>query len=262
MDWDIFSKTIAKSGIDDKTPWKIVSKLFKEAGCIKDPSSSTIAAWIQKRRRCSSRRYFPNERIDTKRVFNFFRKRDEEKLAALRESFIEVKGIGSPIDVDHSLDVFCWSLVNQFLDLLRFQRIDVPYIDTTSETVSIESNQLHSVQKGDTLPDVTQEHLKEIPYSLPPMDCPDSSKEVKQSIRSLMLPNSGDCCYNCTYWTGTRNPFRIQETAIYGPCIKYGRREQLSSDFPCREYKRLQESFFKQYARYLLQCKKPDPPIL
>lgn len=69
----------------------------------------------------------------------------------------------------------------------------------------------------------------------------DISLERKQSGQLAILPHSGDCCYQCVYWNGNRKTFGGYTTATYGVCLKYNRQEQLSSDFPCKDYKKRQK---------------------
>lgn len=114
------------------------------------------------------------------------------------------------------IDIFCWSLINQFLDLLGFQRVDIskdtiPNQEQSAEQHSNESSLIHNT-------------------NLP--------EERKTSIRSMILPHSDDCCYHCAYWNGDRKTFGAYTTPTYGICLKYNRREQLSSDLACNDYKK------------------------
>lgn len=130
MTWRTFTKAIRDSKINKSVQVEIISDLFKKAGCVAEPERSTINSWIYEKRNCDARRYFPNKTIHNKDVFDYFRRRPDNKLRHLQGLFREgtSSDSDSPIDLEtENLDVFCWGLVNQFLDLLGFQRIDIPY---------------------------------------------------------------------------------------------------------------------------------------
>lgn len=127
MTWSTFIDAIRGAQITNAVPWRIINDLFVEAGDKVGPAEPTARMWLNGKRNCDSRRYFPNQKIDSNKVFAFFRNRPEEKLQNLQKSFQEKIDAGDPVDVNtKDLDTFCWSLVNQFLDLLKFERVDIP----------------------------------------------------------------------------------------------------------------------------------------
>ena len=139
MTWRTFASTISNTKSVNYSQWKIILRLFQEAGVKKEeePLEKTIRSWLEGRRNCGGSRYFPNNKIDSEKVYQFFLKIPENALRDLQSKFRMNKDTDSPIDVStNDLDQFCWSLVNQFLDLLGFPRIDIP---STSPHPSYES---------------------------------------------------------------------------------------------------------------------------
>lgn len=222
MTWGTFAKAIRDAQIIKGALWSIIDDLFKAAGCTTELTEVAVKSWIYGRRNCYSITYFPNKVIDNKKVFYFFRKRPEKKLQDLQKIFQEKADPDSPIDINtHDLDVFCWSLVNQFLDLLEFQRVDIPESTPSAE----EPESTPSAEE----PESTLS--------------PENKNARKRSVKSLFLPHSSDdCCYHCTHWVGNRTMFGAYITATYGFCIKYNRQEQLSSDLACKDYKKREKS--------------------
>ena len=209
MTWRIFTNAIRDAKITNDVPWRIINDLFMEAGCTEELAEPTVRTWLNGKRNCDSRRYFPNKQIDHKRVFAFFKNRSEEKLQKLQKIFQEIEDTNSPIDVKTGdLDVFCWSLVNQFLDLLGFQRIDIPH---TESNLLLDSRSTSEIEV---------------------------SPKKKPSIRSTILPHSEDCCYRCIHWNGNRKTFGAYMTPTYGYCFKYDRAKQVSSAVACEDFEK------------------------
>lgn len=130
MTWNTFTKAIEESGIENGNQAQILVKLFKRAGCInkkeENITESAANTWIKRIRNCKEFSYFPDkEMVKTQEVYNFFRRRPENKLKKLQEIFCEKRSDDSPVDCEtKDMDVFCFSLVNQFLDLLKLERED------------------------------------------------------------------------------------------------------------------------------------------
>lgn len=129
MNWKDYIKSIQDSGIVEGSLESILTNLFNIAGGGGVLPASTVKSWLYNRRNCKSSTYFPKGTINNDAVFGFFRSRPSDKLYNLQKTFKKqmIPDSGSPIDVKtKDLDTFCWSLVNQFLDLLKFERIDIP----------------------------------------------------------------------------------------------------------------------------------------
>lgn len=129
MTWRIFARTICDSKFINCKQWEIIFFLFQAAGVKegKKPLEKTIRSWLENRRNCNGKHYFNGNKIDNIKVFQFFRKIPEEKLWGIQNEFKKNIDASSPIDVNtDNLDLFCWSLLNQFLDLLGFLRVDIP----------------------------------------------------------------------------------------------------------------------------------------
>lgn len=134
MTWSTFISAIKQSEVIKDSSPKIVIKLFDAARSPIDCSESAAKSWLNGNRNCKTARYFPNGKlIDEKAVFKIFRDRPEQILKKLQQIFREGKDADSPIDVNtKNMDVFCWSLVNQFLDILGLQRLDIPSDNNSS----------------------------------------------------------------------------------------------------------------------------------
>lgn len=224
MKWNDFIKPIRQSGISRDAAGKILNRIFMAAGYPDEIPGPTAKSWLQGDRSCKTSMYFPTGEVDAKRVFRYFRDRPDSKLQQLQRIFREqaLPDSDSPIDTETSdLDRFCWSLVNQFLDLLSFPRIDIPGDEALN----------HSARGAKPL-----ESQASVPSA-------GTLNVGKQSIRSKILPHSdAACCYHCTHWKGNRKIFSAYITPTYGPCIKHNRTEQLSSAPACDDYEKYSKS--------------------
>lgn len=128
MTWKEFFGAIYNSKLVNLSSPKIVKSLFEKSGAHIEFEERTAKSWLDGKRQCNASRYFPDGRIeDVRAAYSFFRNRSEEQLKTLQKIFREQDVAGSAIDVvTDNLDTFCWSLVNGFLDLLGFQRVDIP----------------------------------------------------------------------------------------------------------------------------------------
>lgn len=138
MTWKDFIVPIRKSGIFGDASYKILLELFEQAGSKIDISDVTAKSWLSGNRNCKATTYFPTGKIDTKNLFRYFRNRPDSKLKQLQQMFQPKENVApdSPIDVKtDDMDILCWSLVNQFLDLLKFERVDIP--QPQSDTIHV-----------------------------------------------------------------------------------------------------------------------------
>ena len=135
MTWGIFMNAIKEAELVNGTREQILVALFKNAGREKEFSEQAARKWISGDRNCKVSSYFSNGTITNQEgAYRFFRRRPEDKLKKLQQIFRSKKGVNSPIDCEtENMDRFCWSLVNQFLDLLGFQRLELPDSDILQE---------------------------------------------------------------------------------------------------------------------------------
>ncbi len=246
MTWKDFITPIQKSKISGDVSSKILIDLFDSAGSKNEVSLSAAKSWLSRKRNCKTSTYFPSGKVDAKSLFGYFRYRPDDKLERLQQMFRDETNLDadSPIDVDtNDIDTFCWSHVNQFLDLHGLRRVDVPHTDTPSEATFAETSRLLNDRSADISEDATPDHAQGTPSVLSSIDRTDVPVERNRSIRSMILPHSDDCCYYCVYWEGNRQTFGAYMTATYGFCLKYNRQKQLSSDLPCKDYKKRQKLF-------------------
>ncbi len=247
MTWKTFTNTICKAEIDSDVAYRIIQKLFSEAGSTTEFSEQAARKWLNEKRNCKVDSYFPdNVRINYNGLFCFFRNRPTEKLKNLQELFCSTKESGDAVDVNtDDVDTFCLSLVNQFLDLLRLQRIDASNVETLSQSEPVKFNRLPDCKKEDVSSGADSDQLLESSGDLTTIDDANIPRVGKHTIRSMLLPNSEECCYHCEYWVGDREHFASYKVPTYGHCIKRGWREQISSDLPCVDYKRRPKSLLK-----------------
>lgn len=253
MKWKDFITPIYESKITIKVSWMILSDLFIAAGCKCEFSDSAVRSWLSGRRKCKVSTYFPDNEVNIKEVYSYFRRRPDSNLKQLQELFQKKTSSNSdsPINLDtEDLDVFCWSLVNQFLDLLGFQRIDIPHATPSGEKTAEDSHALDSqTTKAESDVSVSKQDTEQLEVGTIPNEVTASDLspnggvaipiEGRHSIRSSILPHSdSDCCYHCVYWDGDRETVWAYMNATYGPCRKYSRKEQLSSDPACKDYKK------------------------
>lgn len=127
MTWGTFTDTICATGLTRGRAPEILVFLFAAAGSMAECSKTATQKWIEGSRNCKSSRYFPEGKLNNiNGAYKFFRGRPLAKLQDLQKRFRSLGDSNSPIDTETcDMDVFCWSLVNQFLDLLGFQRVDV-----------------------------------------------------------------------------------------------------------------------------------------
>lgn len=125
MTWKTFIEPIHDILLESMSEATILTDIFIAAGRQKEFDVSSAYNWLSGRRKCKAIAYFPNGIINYKEVFNYFKKRPKEKLQSLQGVFRKQKDESSPIDVHtNKVNLFCLSLVNQFLVLLGFQLID------------------------------------------------------------------------------------------------------------------------------------------
>lgn len=268
MTWRVFIMAIKNSKMTKDTSWQIITKLFVAAGSKNEISEAAAKSWIaeegsKSHRECKSSRYFPDGKVEYEGVFHFFKNRPSDKIKNLQKQFREEipDDSASPIDLEtEDLDVFCWSLVNQFLDLHEFQRIDY----TVLEDKSIRASHSLNSQKTEDGSEVSDHKcdVEQLKKDTPPSEVSVSSEisaselslnsdkdipheemkalfEEEYSIKRLFLPHhNNNCCYYCTYWVGDKKTFGAYTTATYGVCKKYNRPKQLSTDLACKDYQK------------------------
>lgn len=146
MEWKDFIVPIRKAGVSCDASYKILRELFEKAGSIKisEVSDSAVKSWLSGGRNCKVSTHFPKGTINTEQVFKYFSGRDPIVLERLQQEYRNnEKATDSPIDIKtDNMNIFCWSLVNQFLDLLGLQRIDIPDNPTLPGNESARTSQL------------------------------------------------------------------------------------------------------------------------
>ena len=172
MTLSTFTKAIEESELENGTQAQILISLFKSSGYISRTddgiSESTAKKWIDGTRNCKVSSYFPdNKLVNPEGAYKFFRRRPEDRLRKLQQIFRKEKDDNSPIDCEtEDMDRFCWSLLNEFLDLLKFQRLELPTSDIPQENIgSIAKDELNRNVDAGQNPAIVSEELSH------PMKC-------------------------------------------------------------------------------------------
>ena len=126
MKWADFIGAIARTKFNNDSQPKILINLFTRAGSMAEVYESTAKSWINGIRECKVSTYFPNGKIENEpEVFKFFKNRPINKLQQLQNEMRDVTDVYDAVNcLTDDMDLFCWSLVNQFLDILGFPRLD------------------------------------------------------------------------------------------------------------------------------------------
>ncbi len=229
MTLNTFTRAIEESELENGTQAQILISLFNSSGYIRKSevgiSESAAKKWIDGTRNCKASIYFPdNKLVNPEGAYKFFRSRPEGKLKKLQQIFIKVNDVDSPIDCEtNDMDRFCWSVVNQFLDLLKFQRIDMP-------TLKIFSNINEEEIDGNI--DIEQ---SPIIFQKEPL-----LKENPQCINAgaqISIPQSCRVCFCCRNWNGDSKTLTGDIGDKYGECKALGKRVLASDGIGCDKFK-------------------------
>lgn len=241
MTWGTFANSIKEAELVSGTPAQIIIALFKSAGYIRKEeglNEGTVNKWIAGERKCKVSSYFPDgELVNPEGAYKFFRNRPGDKLEELQKILRQKKDSDSPIDCEtKNMDRFCWSLVNQFIDILGFQRLDIPISAEPLNCESIGGNIKMGGGSDKNMSDIIGEIVTvneskcSKNSSAEQISTTSFEKNMNQKISSdinavseIAFPKDCKVCYCCKNWKGdTRiNHEKIDEK--YGECIVYGK---------------------------------------
>lgn len=235
MTWDIFTKAIKEVDLENGTQVQILISLFKSAGYIvtKDEGISESAAkkWIDGTRNCKASIYFPDNKLgNPEGAYKFFRRRPDGKLRKLQQIFGKEKDDDSPIDCEtEDMDRFCWSLVNQFLDILGFQRIDVPTSDMSPVLEAL----------PDTVENENSKNAVMEQRSITFQSGNIYQKETKCQTTGaqIAVPQYCRICLCCKYWKGDAEATYKNMDDEYGECKALGKRVLSTDGCDCDKFK-------------------------
>lgn len=243
MTWKEFIQPIKKSQLASGSQEKILILIFESAGYINKKedgiSEETVKKWICGTRNCNAFSYFPEGKLtNPEGVYKFFRRRSADKLQKLQQIFCKEKDDSSPIDCKtKDMDVFCWSLVNQFLDLLGLQRLDMPALEAGQNSevnFSIVENEIDRNADGEQSSIAFQ---KEALY---------------QEEDGIGFPDECRICRYCQNWSGNViNAFKSIDKE-YGECKVLGKKVLAESGINCVEFK-------EDYSKAALYCMTHKP---
>lgn len=253
MTWDTFTKAIEESELVSGTPAKILIKLFDRAGYINRKedgiSESTAKKWIDGSRHCKVTSYFPDEEnVQTQALYCFFKRRPQNKLEKLQEILSEKIDDNSPIDcTTKDMDRFCWGLVNQFLDLLGFQRIDLPAPDLPTDPTSI----LYTIENeiGENV--VIKQDSSPLPSEIITQEEP---RPITESAK-IAIPQECKVCLCCVFWRGDAKAAYKNIENEYGECNALAKRV-LAANGACAKFKEsygkiMRYNSYKKYGHYI-----------
>lgn len=234
MTWDTFTKAIRDSKLENGTQAQILIRLFKSAGCITKKedgiSESAAQTWIKGRRNCKISAYFPDEEcVQNQELYHFFRRRPQDRLANLQEILSKKIDDNSPIDcTTKDMDKFCWGLVNQFLDLLGFQRVDMPTADFPKDPTSIPHTIENEVDENVVIeqnPNTFQTGIIAYENPLP----------INESAK-IAIPQECKICLCCVFWRGDAEAAYKNNDEEYGECNALAKRV-LAANVACPKFK-------------------------
>lgn len=254
MTWDTYTKAIKDSELDSGTQAQILIKLFKRAGYINkkenDISESSAKKWIDGTRNCKVSTYFPDEECVQKlELHHFFIRRPQDRLEKLQEILSKEIDDNSPIDcTTKDMDRFCWGLVNQFLDLLGFQRMDLPASDLPTDPELIPRTIENEVDENVVIkqnPNTSQNGI--IPHENP--------RPINGSAK-IAIPQECKICLCCVFWRGDAEAAYKNINEEYGECNAFAKRVLAADGIDCEKFKEsygkiLRYNSYRQYPSFL-----------
>lgn len=201
MTWKTFAESIEKSGLTkDKAP-KILDKIFTAAGRMETFTEAAAKSWINGNRQCKVSKYFPEGVINNTETYKFFKRRPENSLKQLQQQFREKSDDDSPIDLEtDDMDIFCWSLVNQFLDLLGFQRLDAPTGNMLLNKDFTSINQTCDNQKISVSENIDTDSGLIISENNAKNNMNHMNSQITFASAQLSIPEDCKICLYCKYW--------------------------------------------------------------
>lgn len=234
MTWDTFTKAIEESELVSGTPAKILIKLFDRAGYINRKengiSESTAKKWIDGSRHCKVTSYFPDEEnVQTQELYYFFKRRPQNKLEKLQQILSKEIDDNSPIDcTTKDMDRFCWGLVNQILDLLGFQRIDLPAQDLSIDPEIFTNTTENEISGNAVIEQDSNTFQSEIISQGDPQPIIGSAE--------FAIPQECKVCLCCVFWRGDEEAAYKNIDNEYGECNALAKRV-LAADCACDKFK-------------------------
>lgn len=219
MSWKDFFTTLKASELFGNTSMaQILIQLFQAAGAVNDFSEDTAKSWINGKRNCKVSTYFPEGKLNNiTGAINFFRNRPESNLKKLQKLFRKIES-DNPIDSKTGdMDIFCQSLVNQFLDLLKFKRLDMP--DRTASSFN-NASMCDNTTSCDPDKEAPRNRISEADVF--PQRKSDTSAQIS-------IPEEYHLCLYCKNWKGNIQDARCCEDGVYGKCLLY-QKDILSSN--------------------------------
>lgn len=236
MEWKTFLNAIKNSKITTGTQSQILVLLFKSAGYINSKengiSEDTARKWIQGDRNCNVLSYFPDgELTNPEGVYKFFKERPLDKLKKLQEIFCNEKDDSSPINcATENMETFCWSLVNQFLDLLGLQRMDMPAKDTSPNIETIFDTVENEISEDEINENVIDEQ------SLTTYKEETLLQEEAQGAQ-IAIPKDCRICLCCQNWNGNVQAAYKNINEEYGECKAFGKEVLAINGIDCAKFK-------------------------
>ena len=253
MTWKAYIDPIRLILINKAKP-KIIMELFETAaGRAMDFGESATKRWYYGEKNCDSYKWFPKGEFDKenlKKIYDIFRNRPDNKLEKLQQEFRKTTDRNGPIDLEtNDMDIFCWSLVNQFLDLLGFQMIDITEILPDKKTVS--GNQTSddvTVCDNQTSDDVTANNNQtsndeDVGTEAEFITSENNEKSNINQTDSqntflgaqLSIPKDCKICLYCENWKGNTREALESISGAYGRCTHLGK-DMLSKEFKCEGF--------------------------
>ena len=241
MEWKTFLNAIKKSKLASGTRSQILVLLFKNAGYIhlKEDgiSDETARKWIQGDRNCTVLSYFPDGELTCPEgVYKFLKNRPLNRLKELQEIFCNEKDDSSPIDcTTEDMEIFCWSLVNQFLDLLGLQRMDMPAKDTSPNIEII----FDTVENETSENEISEDKINENVIGEQSLTTykEETLLQEEAQVAQIAIPENCRICLCCQNWNGNVQAAYKNIDEEYGECKAFGKEVLAINGIDCAKFK-------------------------
>lgn len=194
---------------------QIVIELFEEAGANHSPIPlETAKSWLKpegkSHRKCRTQDYFPDGKLNEDRLINYLQSNIDTSWRKLQELFCPINKEGIVNVNTDKAEVFYWSLLNQFKNILKLPLFESDIRNATDGTFSSPE-------------DAT---------------CEDTSSNIidAENITEIVISQEYKMCYYCENWKGNTWDSSKTFNGTYGRCIKYGKDVLSKSQINCNEF--------------------------
>lgn len=224
MTWKDFITAIRRAKLTNDSSSKILVNLFNAAGTMNEVTEPAAKSWINGNRNCKTSTYFPEGNLNNTGILRFFKNRPANKLQELQQIFHEINDHDSPIDLEtDDMDVFCHSLLNQFLDLLGLERLDTASIKPLVDDKNIDETEALNDHNTDMSKGIIVDSESVMPENIKSEKSSHKNLTCITEDAQLNIPHDCKICLCCINWKG--NVQNAYKTAMgtYGKCLLHNK---------------------------------------